>query len=190
MEPESADWELGLHRRLLAHQHPAFADLYDQYAAVVFGVAMRVTGNRQAAEDVSQAVFLEAWEHPDRFDPGRGSWRSWLATVAHHGGVDSVRRELAGRARDGAQADDGLERVPDVGEAMESLLTAEQVRLELTKLSDDERTPIRLAYFEGRTYRQVARDLALPEGTVKSRIRSGLHHMAEALDSEVVGQET
>jgi RNA polymerase sigma-70 factor (ECF subfamily) len=190
MEPESADWELGLHRRLLARQHPAFADLYDQYAAVVFGVAMRVTGNRQAAEDVSQAVFLEAWEHPDHFDPARGSWRSWLATVAHHGGVDSVRRELAGRARDGAQADDGFERVPDVGEAMESLLTAEQVRLELTKLSDDERTPIRLAYFEGRTYRQVARDLALPEGTVKSRIRSGLHHMAEALDSEVVGQET
>jgi len=190
MEPKSAEWELGLRRRLLARQHQAFADLYDQYAAVVFGVAMRVTCNRQAAEDVSQAVFLEAWEHPDHFDAARGSWRSWLATLAHHGGVDWVRRELAGRARDGSQADLGLERVPDVGEAMESLLTAESVRLELTKLSDDERTPIRLAYFEGRTYRQVARDLALPEGTVKSRIRSGLHHMAEALDSEVVGQET
>jgi len=190
MEPESAEWELGLQRRLLSRQHQAFADLYDQYAAVVFGVAMRVTCNRHAAEDVSQAVFLEAWEHPDHFDSARGSWRSWLATIAHHGGVDWVRRELAGRARDGSQADLGLERVPDVGEAMESLLMAEQVRLELTKLSDDERTPIRLAYFEGRTYRQVARDLALPEGTVKSRIRSGLHHMAEALDSEVVGQET
>ena len=190
MEPESLEWELGLHRRLVAGHHDAFADLYDQYAAVVFGVAMRVTSNRQAAEDVSQAVFLEAWEHSDRFDPARGSWRSWLATMAHHGGVDWVRRELAGRARDGSQADLGLERVPDVGEAMESLLMAEQVRLELTKLSDDERTPIRLAYFEGRTYRQVARDLALPEGTVKSRIRSGLHRMAEALDSEVVGQET
>ena len=190
MEPESAEWDLGLHRRLLARQHQAFADLYDQYAAVVFGVAMRVTCNRQAAEDVSQAVFLEAWEHADHFDPARGSWRSWLATISHHGGVDWVRRELAGRARDGSQADGGPEGVPDVGEAMESLLMAEQVRLELTKLSDDERTPIRLAYFEGRTYRQVARDLALPEGTVKSRIRSGLHHMAEALDSEVVGQET
>ena len=190
MEPESAEWQLGLHGRLLARQHQAFADLYDQYAAVVFGVAMRVTCNRQAAEDVSQAVFLEAWEHPDHFDSARGSWRSWLATIAHHDGVDWVRRELAGRARDGSHADLGLERVPDVGEAMESLLMAEQVRLELTNLSDDERTPIRLAYFEGRTYRQVARDLALPEGTVKSRIRSGLHHMAEALDSEVVGQET
>lgn len=190
MEPESADWELGLHQRLLIRQHQAFADLYDQYAAVVFGVAMRVTCNRQAAEDVSQAVFLEMWEHPDRFDPARGSWRSWLATMAHHGGVDWVRREVAGRARDGSQVDGRLDRVPDVGEAMESLLMAAQVRLELTKLSDDERTPIRLAYFEGRTYRQVAHDLALPEGTVKSRIRSGLHHMAEALDSEVVGQET
>ena len=190
MEPESLEWELGLHRRLVAGHPDAFADLYDQYAAVVFGVAMRVTSNRQAAEDVSQVVFLEAWEHADRFDPTRGSWRSWLATMAHHGGVDWVRRELAGRARDGSQVDLGLARVPDVGEAMESLLMAEQVRIELTKLTDDERTPIRLAYFEGRTYRQVATDLSLPEGTVKSRIRSGLHHMAEALDSEVVGQET
>ncbi len=190
MEPESVEWELGLHGRLVAGHHQAFADLYDQYAAVVFGVAMRVTCNRQAAEDVSQAVFLEAWEHPDHFDPARGSWRSWLATIAHHGGVDWVRRELAGRARDGSQADLGLERVPDVGEAMESLLMAEQVRVELTKLPDEERTPIRLAYFEGRTYRQVARDLSLPEGTVKSRIRAGLHRMAGALDSEVVGQET
>ena len=190
MEPDSASWDLGLQRRLVAGSHPAFADLYDQYAAVVFGVAMRVTCNRQAAEDISQAVFLEAWEHADRFNAARGSWRSWLATLAHHGGVDWVRRELAGQARDGTQADRGFERVPDVGEAMESLLTAEQVRSELTKLPDIERTPIRLAYFEGRTYRQVARDLSLPEGTVKSRIRAGLHRMADALDSEVVGQET
>ena len=81
MEPESLEWELGLRRRLVAGHRDAFADLYDQYAAVVFGVAMRVTSNRQAAEDVSQAVFLEAWEHADRFDPTRGSWRSWLATI-------------------------------------------------------------------------------------------------------------
>ena len=77
-----------------------------------------------------------------------------------------------------------------MGEAIESVVMAEQMRLELANLSDEERLPIRLAYFEGKTYRQVARDLALPEGTVKSRIRSGLHRMAEALDSEVVGQAT
>lgn len=190
MEPESVEWERRLHGRLLARQHTAFVDLYDQFAAVVFGVAMRVTGSRQAAEDVSQALFLEVWEYPARFDPAKGSWRSWLATLAHHGGVDWVRREQAGRARDGAQDDPGLERVPDVGEAVESVLMAEQVRAELGRLHDDEGVPIRIAYFEGRTYRQVALDLALPEGTVKSRIRSGLHHMAAALDAEVVGQDT
>ena len=190
VEPESFFWERRLRQRLVAGEHPAFADLYDQFAAVVFGVALRVTCDRQAAEDVSQALFLEVWEHPERFDPSRGSWRSWLATLAHHGGVDWVRREKAGRVRDDFHVDKGFERVPDVGEAIESVLMADQVRLELVKLSDEERLPIRLAYFEGKTYRQVARDLALPEGTVKSRIRSGLHRMAEALDSEVVGQET
>jgi RNA polymerase sigma-70 factor, ECF subfamily len=187
MEPESANWTLGLHRRLVAREHQAFVDLYDQYTAVVFGVAIRVTCNRQAAEDITQAVFLEAWEYPDHFDPARGSWRSWLTTVAHHGGVDWVKRELAGRARDESHADRRVERASDVGDAMETLFMAERVRLELTKLRDDERTPIRLAYFENRTYRQVARDLTLPEGTVKSRIRSGLHHMAAALGAEVVG---
>jgi RNA polymerase sigma-70 factor (ECF subfamily) len=135
-------------------------------------------------------VFFDVWQHPERFDPARGSWRAWLATLAHHGGVDWVRREEAARHRDEAQGDPCLERVPDVGEALESVLIAEQVRLALTQLPDDERTPIRLAYFGGRTYQQVARDLALPEGTVKSRVRSGLHRMAKALHSEVVGQGT
>jgi RNA polymerase sigma-70 factor (ECF subfamily) len=190
VEPEASDWERQLHRHLVDGERPAFADLYDQFAGVVFGVAMRVTGNHQAAEDVSQAVFFEVWQHPGRFDPTRGSWRAWLATLAHHGGVDWVRREEAGRRRDEAQSDPNLEDVPDIGEALESVLTAERVRLALTQLPDDERTPIRLAYFGGRTYRQVARDLALPEGTVKSRVRSGLHRMAEALHSEVVGQAT
>jgi RNA polymerase sigma-70 factor (ECF subfamily) len=190
MEPEAANWERRVHERLVAGERSAFADLYDQFASVVFGVAMRVTGQRQAAEDVSQAVFFEVWQDPTRFDPARGSWRAWLATLAHHGGVDWVRSEEAGRRRDEAQPDPHLEHVPDVGEALESVLVAEQVRLVLARLPDDERTPIRLAYFGGRTYRQVAHDLALPEGTVKSRVRSGLHRMAEALHSEVVGQGT
>jgi RNA polymerase sigma-70 factor, ECF subfamily len=190
VEPDALDWERRLHRRLVDGERSAFADLYDQFAGVVFGVAMRVTGNRQPAEDVSQAVFLEVWQHPERFDPARGSWRAWLATLAHHGGVDWVRREEAGRRRDEAQGDPNFEHVPDVGEALESVLIAEQVRTVLARLPDDERTPIRLAYFGGRTYRQVAHDLALPEGTVKSRVRSGLHRMAQALHSEVVGQAT
>jgi RNA polymerase sigma-70 factor (ECF subfamily) len=190
MEPEAANWERRVRQRLVAGERSAFEDLYDQFASVVFGVAMRVTGNRQAAEDVSQAVFFEVWQNPARFDPVRGSWRAWLATLAHHGGVDWVRAEESGRRRDDAHADPLLEQVPDVGEALESVLIAEQVRLALTQLPDDEGTPIRLAYFGGRTYRQVALDLALPEGTVKSRVRSGLHRMAEALHSEVVGQRT
>jgi RNA polymerase sigma-70 factor (ECF subfamily) len=165
----------------------ALAELYDQFGSVVFGVALRVTTDRHAAEDITQAVFLDLWRCPERFDPNRGPLRPWLATVAHHRGVDWMRREQAARRRD---LDDGrgrlLEAMPDIGETVEAVLMAERVREAVAALPEEERVPIRLAYFGDRTYRQVAVDLDIPEGTIKSRIRSGLWRMAKALHSEVV----
>jgi RNA polymerase sigma factor (sigma-70 family) len=190
MGPVSLSAERALYDRLLARDVAALAEVYDQFASVVFGMALRVTTDRAAAEDVTQAVFLEFWRRPERFNPERGSLRPWLAALAHHGGVDWVRREEATRRRDGQEAPVGLHGPPAIDETVEAILTAEHVRLALAALPEQQRTPIRLAYFEGRTYRQVAEELAIPEDIIKSRIQSGLRHMASTMHSEVVGQAT
>jgi RNA polymerase sigma factor (sigma-70 family) len=158
--------------------------------SVVFGVALRVTTDRHAAEEITQAVFLDPWRCPQRFDPKRGPLRPWLATVAHHRGVDWMRREQAGRRRDLDAGRAHMAPLPDIGEAVEAVLMAERVRLAVAALPEEERVPICLAYFGDRNYRQVAEDLNIPEGTIKSRIRAGLARMAKALHSEVVGLRT
>jgi len=174
-----------IHQRLLAHDVAALAEVYDQLAPIVFGVALRVTNDQHAAEDVTQDVVLDLWRRPERFDPERGALRPWLATVAHNRSVDWIRRELAARGRDRRDLRIVLARaVPDVDDDIQAWMTAERVRLAVSALPEPEQTPIRLAYFNGRTYRQVAADLDVSEGTIKSRIRSGLRHLSLSMYSE------
>jgi RNA polymerase sigma factor (sigma-70 family) len=169
----------------MAHDVAALAEVYDQFAPIVFGVALRVTNDRQAAEDVTQEVVLDLWRRPERFDPGRGALRPWLATIAHNRGVDWIRRELAARGRDRRDLRIVLAGdVPDVDDDVQPWMTAERVRLAQSALPEPEQTPIRLAYFKGKTYRQVAADLDVSEGTIKSRIRSGLRHLSLSMYAE------
>jgi RNA polymerase sigma-70 factor, ECF subfamily len=184
MGPTSLPGGRRLDERMPVGDFHSLAELYDQFGSVVFGVAVRVTTDRHAAEDITQAVLLDLWRRPERFDPKRGPLRPWLATVAHHRGVDWMRRQQAVRRRD---LDEGrarlVEPAPDIGETVEAVLMAERVRLAVAALPEEERVPIRLAYFGDRTYRQVAEDLNIPEVTIKSRIRAGLLRMANALHS-------
>ena len=162
----------------------ALSDLYDQFGSYVFGLAARVIGDRHAAEDVTQEVFLSIWERPEAFEPARGRLRTFLGTLAHRRAVDVVRREEAppARAREAAT----VVPVPDVGELAMAIVTAEQVRAEVDRLPREQREAIELAYFGGRTYRQVAEELGIPEGTAKSRMRLGLSRIAQALEAQGV----
>ena len=179
------EWERGLRDRLISGDETAVADLYDQYASFVFGLARRVTGDRTAAEDVTQDVFVACWERPDAFDPERGRLRTFLGTLAHRRAVDVVRREEARRRRAARDAATVVP-IPDVGELAMAIVTAEQVRAEVNRLPEEQRTAIELAYFGGRTYRQVAEELGIPEGTAKSRMRLGLARIAQALEAQGV----
>lgn len=170
--------------RQIVGDEAALAAAYKGHSSTVYSVALRVTRNRSAAEDVTQAVFLDLWHRPQRFDPARGSFRSWLATVAHHRSVDWVREDLARRARERRDFESPVVPSPDVEEAVAATLTAERVRRALAVLNENERTAICLAYFGGHTYRQVAADLGIAEGTIKSRIRSGLARLAQEIDLE------
>lgn len=140
----------------------------------------RVIGDRRAAEDVAQDVFLSLWERPEVFEPERGRLRTFVGTLADRRVIDYVRREEARRRRAARDAA-GAVNVPDVDEMAMAIVTAEQVRAELERLPADQRQAIELAYFGGRTYRQVAEELGIPEGTAKSRMRLGLRRVADAL---------
>jgi RNA polymerase sigma-70 factor (ECF subfamily) len=183
----AGDWELAVRKRMASGDESALTEVYDQYASFVYGLALRVIGDPRAAEDVSQDVFVAIWERPEAFDPERGSLRTWLGTLAHRRAVDYVRREEARRRRAERDASRRAS-VPDVEEIAVALVTAERVREALDLLPDEQRRAIQLAYFGGKTYRQVAEVLGIPEGTAKSRLRLGLRRIADALEAQ--GLET
>jgi RNA polymerase sigma factor (sigma-70 family) len=177
--------EYRLHDLLLDHNIAALAEVYDRYASTVFGVALRVTDDRQAAEDVTQDVLLGLWQRPERFDPERGGLRPWLATIAHNRSIDWIRHQQAAWGRDRAHLGRSLiGQVPDADCDVQARITAERVRAAVAALPEAERTPIELAYFSGRTYGQVAVDLAAPEATIRSRIRTGLRHLSLTIYGE------
>ena len=159
----------------------ALSEIYNRHVGPCLGLARRVLGDRTLGEEVVQEVFVRLWREPERFEPGRGSMRSFLMAQVHGRSVDLLRAETARRAREEREA---LRRVDvdiDLEREVLQLTEAEAVRRALATLSDGEREAIELAYFGGHTYREVATLLEQPEGTVKSRIRAGLLRLRAAL---------
>ena len=166
---------------VVGRDQASLGELYRRHGATSLALARRVLGDRVLAEEVVQEVFVRAWNRPERFDPDRGSARSWLLAQIHGKAVDVLRSENARRAREerdarktGAVTDDLEREVMDLAES-------EAVRGAVATLSEPERAAIELAYFGGHTYKEVAVLLEQPEGTVKSRIRSGLLRLRAAL---------
>jgi RNA polymerase sigma factor (sigma-70 family) len=179
----TTSWERDVHRRLVQGDERALGEIYDQFASFVNGLATKVTCHRQAAEEITQEVFLSIWEQPERFDPTRGTLRSWLGTLAHRRSVDWVRREEARRRREDRDAH-VVSPPPDIAEMATSMVIAERIRVAVDALPPEQRQALLLAYFGGKTYRQVAEMLEIPEGTAKSRLRLALHRVANALEAE------
>ncbi len=174
----------------LANQH-ALEEIYARHGSAAFGLAARVTGDRSVAEDVVQEVLLALWRRPDRFDAARGSLRSLVLAMVHGRAVDVVRAREARRRREMRDAVTTQPLSVDVGRHAWDFIVRDQVAGALATLDELERRPIELAYFDRRTYKEVAELLDIPEGTIKSRIRSGLAHLRVTLsDHGVVGSRT
>jgi RNA polymerase sigma-70 factor (ECF subfamily) len=167
----------------------ALAEVYRRNAGPVYGLARRVLGNAPSAEEAVQEVFLRLWKEPERFDPARGTLRAFLLAQVHSRAVDLLRSDIARRRREELEARGAVPDQNDVEHEFWDLATAEVVREALGSLQPAERNAIELAYFEGHTYREVAVILGQPEGTIKSRIRSGMRRMQNSLAAKglVVG---
>ena len=165
----------------------AFDFVFNVHHDYVYKLVRALLRNPQDAEDVTQDVFLHLWERADGFDPVRGGLRTWLGTIAHRRAVDHVRREEARRRRT-EKVGNQASVAPDVEEMAVAIVTAERVRAALDELPPEQRAAIQLAYFGGKTYREVAVELEIPEGTAKSRMRLGLARIADVLEREGVGQ--
>ena len=162
-------------------EEAALAEVYRRHAGAVYGLARRVLTNVQVAEEVVQDIFLRLWSNPQRFDPARGSLRSFLLTQTHGRAVDLLRSESSRRLREEREVRQAAVAGYDIEHEVWDLTVAEQLREVVTALPAAERAAIELAYFGGHTYREVATILAEPEGTIKGRIRTGLQRMHGAL---------
>lgn len=158
-------------RRIAARDPAALASLYDRYAPLVYGLARRIVRDDGQAEDLVQEVFLRVWYRPEVYDRGRGTFRAWLLSVAHHLAVDVLRRRRREVSYQDKLAGPGT---TDPIEAAVDQIEGAAVRSLLGRLPADQRRVIELAYFEGLTQREIAERLGEPLGTVKTRLRLGI----------------
>jgi RNA polymerase sigma-70 factor (ECF subfamily) len=169
------------------YQQEALAEAYRRHAGAVFALARRLLVDKVLAEEIVQEVFLRLWNNPDKFDHERGSLRSFLLAQCHGRAVDLLRSETSRRRREERDVRRTAESGYDLEHEVIDLAVADQIRVALDVLPDNEREAITLAYFGGHTYREVAELLDQPEGTVKSRIRVGLKRLRTELAGAGLG---
>jgi RNA polymerase sigma-70 factor (ECF subfamily) len=170
--PPAAD---RLVERFLAGEPAALRELYDRHSAVVHGVALRCLREHHDAEDVTQQVFVRAWRGRATYDPARGPIGGWIMGIARH----QIADRLTARTRDAAVTTRVARQTgPTNGTAVpDHVIEAVVVADELNRLPPQQRTVVRLAFFDDLTHQQIATLTGLPLGTVKSHLRRGLERL-------------
>jgi RNA polymerase sigma-70 factor, ECF subfamily len=176
---ELKESDLALIGRVRSGEAGAMALLYDRFASVVYGVALRTLGDAEAAEDVLQEVFLQLWRNPAAFDSSRGSLAAWLAVIARNRALDQRRRR-----RPEVDIDNVVLPVQvDLADASEKDRFLRKVRGALAAMPGPQRSALEKAFFQGMTHTEIAEETGEPLGTVKTRIRTAVLTLREALGS-------
>lgn len=161
----------------------AFAELYRLTARRVYGMARRVLIDAELAQDAAQEVYLQIWQNAAKFDAASGSPLAWLMTIAHRRAVDKVRSAQSSADREAkyGATSQSIEH-DEVADAVSDRIDAESVVKCLATLTDTQQESVKLAYYGGLTYREVAEKLGAAVPTVKSRIRDGLLRLKSCLE--------
>ena len=160
----------------------ALATLYDRYGARVFALAVRLLGDLQVAEEVTQDVFLRLWQRAETFHPGTSSFLAWLLAITRNRSIDEMRsRRATARRRESLELTSTSAVADDPQSDVEERLLAADVRHALADLPPAQRRAVELAIFGGLTHSEIAAALGSPLGTVKSWLRMGLRRLRSRL---------
>lgn len=172
-----AQSDRALLERIQLRDQNAMAGIFDRYSGMAYAVALRVLGDSAQAEDVIQDIFLQVWLNPSAFVPERGSLGAWLAVVTRNRAIDAIRRRKPSEPVD----DVVLPAATDIASEVERAATVERVRSVLSRMPLEQRETVELAFFQGLTHSEIAREKGEPLGTVKTRIRAALISLRKAL---------
>jgi len=176
-EQNDSDWSLLA--RVVERDESALAALYDRYSGLVYAESLRILRDSGAAEEILQDLFHQVWRTAEKFDPARGSLPGWLLVAARNRSISRLRRR---GYRDSEELNENSVVLPcglETTVARNQLLG--RVKAVLSGLADGQREAIELAYFEGMTHSEIAEHLGAPLGTIKTRIRSALETLKQAL---------
>lgn len=187
-EPTGADFAVSTEEllgRVAQGDQTAFGEFYDRLAPRVLGLVRRLLVDHAQAEEVTQEVFLEIWQSAARFEPNKGKASTWTLTMAHRRAIDRIRSAQAGRNRDiKVGIRDLAPEYDQVAEQVEVRVEHERVEQAMQRLSDVQRQAVSLAYYGGYSHSEIAATLAVPIGTVKTRLRDGMIRLREELGVE------
>ena len=178
--PSMSDLELILAVR--SRDQLALREIFRRHSPLLVATATKVTKSRTLAEEIVQEIMTRMWQEPEKFDSSRGSIRAFLLVQTHRRSIDIIRSESArSRREEKVNLMDRVIETP-IDEAVVEKVQMRSLLVALAHLTEGERLAIELAYFHGHTYHEVAKILREPDGTVKSRIRTGLRKIRETLE--------
>jgi RNA polymerase sigma-70 factor (ECF subfamily) len=177
------DWTT-LVQSIAAGDQLALHALYEMAHRLVFTLIMRITANRETAEELTIDVFHDVWRRAPRYDPANGTVLGWIMNQARSRAIDRLRFESRKKRSHGEDVQPQAEVAADPHDVLELREQGEALRASLAMLTPDERQAIEATFFAGLTHAEAAARLNQPLGTIKTRIRSGLHKLRQTLIAE------
>jgi len=176
--PDPSSHDEALMRRIAQRDEAALAELYDRFAPLLFSLALRMVGKSEIAEEVLQDAFLSVWRSAATWDARKSSLQAWLVAVTRHRAIDALRKAKSPAL---PLEIDLISDAPGPDETILFRVASREVREAVRELPANLREVLEIVYFSGFTHREAARELGIPQGTVKSRLRLALERMGRRL---------